>query len=160
MQVVGTYTDGRALTYDEASGGFAIGGTSVTLSQVLEYDAFGQITWPYDEMRKWVLQLGTAIAPDAQGRTPQTARGIPVSTTPVQPYVARPPRGAAALVCPHCQTQGQVRTKAITQKKGVSGGKATAAVLTGGFSMLATGLSRKEKMTQARCSRCGSTWTY
>ncbi len=47
-----------------------------------------------------------------------------------------------AMVCPHCQTRGSVYTKAVTQKKGVSGGKATAALLTGGVSLLATGLSR------------------
>ena len=31
------------------------------------------------------------------------------------------------LVCPHCQTTGQVRTKPIEQKKGISGGKASLA---------------------------------
>ena len=46
------------------------------------------------------------------------------------------------MVCPHCQKKGGIRTKAVTKKAGVSGGKATAAVLTGGVSLLATGLSR------------------
>ncbi len=64
------------------------------------------------------------------------------------------------LVCPHCQTIGQVRTKPIEQKKGISGGKATAAVLTGGVSMLATGLSRSEANTQAHCMNCESTWVF
>src|SRR5436305_5690990 len=64
----------------------------------------------------------------------------------------------AAMICPHCQARGTVRTKQVTQKKGVSGGKATAAVLTGGVSLLATGLSRKEAMTEAHCDKCGSTW--
>jgi hypothetical protein len=53
-----------------------------------------------------------------------------------------------------------VRTKAIKKKAGVSGGKAAAAVLTGGISVLATGLSRKEAMTQAHCDGCNSTWTF
>jgi hypothetical protein len=65
-----------------------------------------------------------------------------------------------ALICPHCQTKGQVRTKKITQKKGISGGKATGAVLTGGLSLLATGLSRKEAATQAHCDKCNSTWHF
>ena len=52
------------------------------------------------------------------------------------------------LICPHCQTKGFVRTKSLTLKKGVSGVKATGAVLTGGLSLLATGLSRKEDTTQ------------
>lgn len=65
-----------------------------------------------------------------------------------------------AMVCPHCQTKGQVRTKKVTQKKGISGGKATGAVLTGGISVLATGLSRKEDATQAHCDKCNSTWFF
>ena len=65
-----------------------------------------------------------------------------------------------ALICPHCQTKGQVRTKGITQRKGISGAKATGAILTGGVSMLATGLSRKEDATQAHCDDCGSKWVF
>ena len=65
-----------------------------------------------------------------------------------------------ALHCPHCQTQGLVRAKSITRKAGVSGAKATGALLTGGVSLLATGLSRKESVTQAHCDNCGSTWTF
>jgi hypothetical protein len=64
------------------------------------------------------------------------------------------------LVCPHCQEKGQVRAKTRTQKKGISGGKATAAVLTAGTSLLAVGLSRKEKATQAHCGNCNSTWQF
>lgn len=66
----------------------------------------------------------------------------------------------AQMICPHCQSKGTVRTKTVTQKKGVSGGKATAAVLTAGVSMLATGLSRKEGVTEAHCDRCGCTWHF
>ena len=65
-----------------------------------------------------------------------------------------------ALVCPHCQTKGRVRVKPVQRKKGVSGAKATGALLTGGVSMLATGLSRKEGSTQAHCERCNSTWDF
>lgn len=67
---------------------------------------------------------------------------------------------SSAMICPHCQTKGQIRTKKITQKKGISGGKATGAVLTGGISLLATGLSRKEDATQAHCDKCNSTWYF
>lgn len=65
-----------------------------------------------------------------------------------------------ALICPHCQTKGQVRTLSIKEKKGVSGGKATGALLTGGISLLATGLSRKENATRGSCGSCRSTWTF
>ncbi len=64
------------------------------------------------------------------------------------------------IICPHCQWTGTVRTKPIKKKAGISGGKATAAILTGGVSMLATGLSRKEAVTQAYCDNCKSTWSF
>lgn len=66
----------------------------------------------------------------------------------------------SAMVCPHCQTKGKIRTQHVTQKKGVSGGKATAALLTGGTSLLAVGLSRKEGGTQAMCMECRNTWIF
>jgi DNA-directed RNA polymerase subunit RPC12/RpoP len=69
-------------------------------------------------------------------------------------------RRDAQIICPHCQTKGGVSTKQTMRKAGVSGGKATAAVLTAGFSILATGLSRKEQLTEARCSNCGSVWHF
>jgi hypothetical protein len=64
------------------------------------------------------------------------------------------------LICPHCATKGHVRTRGIVTKKGISGGKATAAVLTAGVSVLATGLSRKEANTQAKCMKCTSSWNF
>lgn len=64
------------------------------------------------------------------------------------------------MICPHCQAKGRILTKAIRQKKGVSGAKATGALLTGGVSLLATGLSRKEASTQAHCLTCNSTWHF
>jgi len=64
------------------------------------------------------------------------------------------------LICPHCQTKGHVSTKQVKLKKGISGGKVMGGLLTGGFSLLATGLSRKEATTQAHCSNCNSTWYF
>jgi hypothetical protein len=66
----------------------------------------------------------------------------------------------AEMTCPHCHKKGQIRTKSVTQKKGISGGKATAAILTGGWSLLPFGLSREEKTTQAHCISCKNTWTF
>jgi hypothetical protein len=65
-----------------------------------------------------------------------------------------------AMVCPHCKQKGSVHTKKVTHKAGVSGGKATAAVLTGGASLLAVGLSRKQDLTEAHCTNCNSTWHF
>lgn len=64
------------------------------------------------------------------------------------------------MICPHCHTKGSVRTRSVKRKAGISGGKATAALLTGGFSILATGLSRKNKVTEARCTNCKAKWTF
>jgi hypothetical protein len=77
---------------------------------------------------------------------------------------ALPQRSASAgnsqIVCPMCQERGYVRCKTVKSKKGISGGKATGAILTAGFSLLATGLSRKVKVTEAFCSNCRSTWQF
>jgi len=62
------------------------------------------------------------------------------------------------IVCPHCQKKGDVHTKSVKRKKGISGGKATAAIFTLGFSLLFVGLSRKEAELQAHCSNCGVTY--
>lgn len=66
--------------------------------------------------------------------------------------------GRSQLVCPHCQVRGRVTSKQVKMKKGVSGGKLTGAVLTAGISMLGTGLSRKEKVTEMRCGNCKTVW--
>lgn len=64
------------------------------------------------------------------------------------------------MICPHCHEKNCVRTTKVTQKKGISGGKATGAVLTGGLSVLATGLSRKEAATAAHCDNCNNNWVF
>ena len=85
---VGTYIDGRALTYDEATRAFAVGGTPVTLAQVLEYDAAGQIQWPSAEMRAWAHQLpGPTLTKAWVG---SYARVGPIAVVPGSPMVAPP----------------------------------------------------------------------
>jgi hypothetical protein len=63
-------------------------------------------------------------------------------------------------ICPHCQTKGSVHTIPVKRKKGVSGAKVTAGLITLGASVLVTGLSRKEGLTQAHCENCNSTWDF
>jgi len=65
-----------------------------------------------------------------------------------------------AITCPQCHKRGYVWTKQVKRKKGISGGKATGALLTVGTSLLLTGLSRKESATQAHCTYCDSTWDF
>jgi len=68
--------------------------------------------------------------------------------------------GSQKIICPHCQQRGYVTTKKVQRKKGISGAKATGALLTGGLSIFLTGLSRKEEETEAHCSFCGATWHF
>lgn len=223
---IGTHIDGRDLTYNRSSMQFSVGGTPVTLQQLTEYDAFGQIRWLNDEIRAWFLELrewmessnavldviddeveqaevptsepsATVTPTETEGSartakprmSPQAARWLLGTLAVLAVFVAVTvftglvecgfisvvlimviavsvrkdlvrQSAATAMICPHCQTKGSVSTKSITQKKGVSGGKATAAIMTGGISMLATGLSRKEQATEAHCSRCGATWRF
>ena len=62
------------------------------------------------------------------------------------------------VICPHCHKGGHVRIKARSTKTGISGAKATGAVLTGGASVLVTGLSKKDLLNHATCANCSVTW--
>jgi hypothetical protein len=42
----------------------------------------------------------------------------------------------------------------------MSGGKVTAALFTGGVSLFATRLSKKENSTQAHCANCKNVWEF
>jgi regulator of protease activity HflC (stomatin/prohibitin superfamily) len=64
----------------------------------------------------------------------------------------------AKLQCPHCHVTGQVTAHGRRDKKGISGGKATAAFLTFGVSLLFVGLSRREDHVHLYCRNCGMTW--
>jgi hypothetical protein len=66
----------------------------------------------------------------------------------------------AKIICRQCQERGYVTTQQVMERAGIHGGKATAAILTGGVSMLATGLSNEVGRTQTTCSNCGSTWRF
>jgi hypothetical protein len=62
------------------------------------------------------------------------------------------------VVCPHCQVRGKVRVWPEPRSAGISGGKATGAFLTGGLSVLLTGLSKHEWVTRANCQNCNVEW--
>ena len=64
------------------------------------------------------------------------------------------------LICQHCSEKGFVHVKTSKKKLGVSGGKATAALLTAGLSLFAVGLSRKQEVTEAYCGNCESRWYF
>jgi hypothetical protein len=64
----------------------------------------------------------------------------------------------ARIVCQFCGEAGHVTARMVQRKHGVSGGKATAALLTGGVSLVAVGLSRKGYVTRLTCSNCRMSW--
>lgn len=64
----------------------------------------------------------------------------------------------AQILCKFCHARGSVTVQAVSRKKGISGGRATGALLTGGASMLLTGLSRREAARSLSCSNCGMRW--
>ena len=45
-------------------------------------------------------------------------------------------------------------------QEGISGAKAIGAIVTGGASLLATGIARKDNLTQARCDHCTVQWDF
>ena len=72
--------------------------------------------------------------------------------------LAREREAQARIRCPHCGEVGHVTKTLVQRKQGVSGGKATGALLTGGVSMVFTGLSRKQQMSHLRCGNCLMEW--
>jgi len=71
---IGRYTDGRDLTYDQSSNQFAVGGTSVTLEQVLQYDSFNQIEWSNDDTRTWARELQVSMGEGVQVAESRTGK--------------------------------------------------------------------------------------
>ena len=65
---------------------------------------------------------------------------------------------ADKIVCPHCQTRGHVTVKLVTRSAGISGGKAAGAVMTGGLSVGATGLSKNVPTRELTCGNCKMKW--
>lgn len=105
------------------------------------------------QLRYWDGNLWTVHYAPMPPPLPVPAYAPPVAR--VAPTAAREPKG---LRCPHCGAVGRIKTKRVKQKAGVSGAKATGAVLTAGFSVLATGLSRKQDVTEMRCKSCKMVW--
>lgn len=76
-----------------------------------------------------------------------------------KPVEVNPYKGTnSSIICPHCQTKGSVKTWRADQKTGIDGEKAGMAVITGGLSVFATGLSGSRGVTRAKCLKCGVKW--
>jgi DNA-directed RNA polymerase subunit RPC12/RpoP len=68
-------------------------------------------------------------------------------------------QGNDYIICPYCHLSGFVTTAKGKVKDGLSGGKILAAILTLGFTLLLTGLSRKQDATKLHCGHCGMEWS-
>jgi hypothetical protein len=65
MQEVATVTStGAVVTYDE--GVFAIGGGTVGVEKVIEYDGLGIVAWVSEEMKVWAYQVASAASAVAE----------------------------------------------------------------------------------------------
>lgn len=84
------------------------------------------------------------------------AIGVWLAISNMRREAARPP--SPELVCPHCGVKGHVIARPVVTKDGISGAKATGAILTAGLSTAATGLSRKSAKTRMECGNCQMTW--
>lgn len=62
------------------------------------------------------------------------------------------------VVCRSCGTQGHCTAKRVQRKNGIDGTKASAAILTGGTSILFTGPSERHASTRVHCRACNSTY--
>ena len=74
------------MTFDEATGQFAVGETAVTIEQVMGYDFAGQIFWARDELRDWAREYASAVVP--QGPAVVDIQGA---------------------WCPHCRSRNSVK---------------------------------------------------
>ncbi|MDY0088578.1 MAG: hypothetical protein RBS78_08545 [Coriobacteriia bacterium] len=155
-----THVDGKCLLYHEESRSFQLGADGIDMGAVRSMDDQRQLTWTRFDVRHVLRQslkrgtvMGDLPVPKEYPRLEKLGSVLEAVANASAPK-------SGQMICPHCQSKGTVTTKEVKRKKGVSGGKATAAVLTGGWSILATGLSRKESMTEAHCRKCGSTWHF
>ena len=59
------------------------------------------------------------------------------------------------IVCPMCGEKGGVRAHRRKAKKGFSTGKIMGGLFTGGISLLATGIAKKDWIYKCYCEKCG-----
>ena len=77
---------------------------------------------------------------------------------PTPEEAERERQAQAQIRCPHCGQVGCVTKTIVTKGQGISGGKATAGLLTGGLSLPFAGLSRNERMSHMKCANCHMEW--
>lgn len=164
---VATHKNGSALLYDESTRLFELGNTSLSPKDAAKLDKKAELRWTRYDVRSVMHKaakrnepMGDLPVDRGPGLAERASMFFDSAADSMASVAGALDPANSSMICPHCQSKGTVHTRQAKQKRGVSGGKATAAVLTGGLSVLATGLSRKERVTEARCTNCGSTWYF
>ena len=100
---IGTYADGRAVTYDDATHTFCIANIATTAELLIRYDNAGQISWASDSLRAWVHEYASgAAAAQAASAAPAASQaeayavGAPAMTSSAAVGVAAVPAPAYA----------------------------------------------------------------
>ena len=83
---------------------------------------------------------------------------IQVNKQPTPEQIEAERQAQARIRCAYCGETGCVSKTFVRRKQGISGGKATGALFTGGASMVFTGLSRKQQMSHMFCRNCHMEW--
>lgn len=90
---IGVYSDGRSLDYDEATQRFSVGGTPVSIQQVIGYDRAGQLTWLTPSHRDWAYTYLASTATSGTQRVAQspgtTLQGAQHNAVPAGSVLAR-----------------------------------------------------------------------
>lgn len=79
--VIGTYSDGRTISYDESTHEFSIEGIRTTAELIVRYDNAGQVAWTSDALRTWLRTFAESVAASAAA-TAEAASSAPVTYQP------------------------------------------------------------------------------
>jgi uncharacterized RDD family membrane protein YckC len=74
---IGTYADGRNVTYNETTHEFAIEGIRTTAELLVRYDKAGQVAWASDPLRSWVHEVAGGADATGMGASPYSASPAP-----------------------------------------------------------------------------------
>ncbi len=147
--LIGTYVDGRPLTYNESDGSFAVAGVSVTPGQVRAYGQAGHLDWATPAIATW---FATSFPAPVRATPPR--KGRPMMVWGVVLLVVGVLIGAFGLMLNTSvyTPLGYVSNISLVQQQNMTLGLAAIVVLLGGVFM-ALG-SRREGVAAADSRKC------
>ena len=120
-------------------------------------DGTAEVVTPHCSQCGIELVEGTKFCSGCGFKT-DVAVASPAAVVQEQSQPVQSPKPVGQIECPYCHSSGTVVVQQVKKKKGVSPGKAAGALATGGLSLIATGLAKKEMVSQLTCAACGMTW--